>query len=52
MTIKEFLQKRIHPAEIMGEVSCHTYKEKDGQLHLFKKEWRALVAIAPEAHLL
>ena len=49
--IKEFLRNRIAPAEILGEVGCYPYKEKDGQMHLFKVEYRALVAVAPQGPL-
>lgn len=51
MTIKEYLQKLIHPAEIIGEPSSFPYIEKDGQTHLFKVEWRALVAISHQGPL-
>lgn len=50
--MKEMIQQRIDPAEVLGEVGCFTYKEADGQLHLFKKEWRALVAVAPRGPLI
>ena len=45
--MKEYLQMRILPAEILGNVSRFPHKDKDGQIHLFKSEWRALVAMTP-----
>ena len=49
--IKKYLADRIAPAEILGEVGKFPYTERDGQLHLFKVAYRALVAIAPQGPL-
>jgi hypothetical protein len=49
--LRQQLEKSIEPYEIIGEIEEFPYIEKDGQVHLFKKEFRALVAIAPRGPL-
>lgn len=37
-TIKTYLEQRIAPAEILGDIGEFPYIQKDGQIHLFKKK--------------